>query len=70
MKSWINYMNPQLKAIFLPEFDAFVLENPGVLWWAQLLQDKIKKKNLGVVYWDNKVQQFMKARADIGVILI
>ena len=70
MLAWPNFMNPALNAIFLPEYEAFTDENPSTLWMVQLLQKKIMEKNLGRSYWDDKVEQFMLMRKDIGVIMV
>jgi hypothetical protein len=70
MLAWPKFMNPSLNAIFLPEYEAFTDENPSTLWMVQLLQTKIMEKNLGRSYWDDKVEQFMLTRKDIGVIMV
>ena len=70
MLSWNQFMNPALGAIFLPEYEAFTVENPSTLWMLQDLQKKIMEKNLGEFYWHNKVEQFMHARKEIGVKMV
>jgi hypothetical protein len=69
-KQWETYMNPSLKAIFLDEFLIFVDVNPSVLWQTQLLQKKIMEKNLGVKWWNDRVDDFMYMREQIGVVML
>ena len=70
MLAWPDFMNKALGAIFLPEYEAFTDENPSTLWMIQLLQKRIMEKNLGVAYWNNKVEQFMDMRKEIGVTMV
>jgi len=41
-----------------------------VLWCAQALQRKFMEANLGVSYWERKMEQFRLIRADLGIKLV
>jgi hypothetical protein len=45
-------------------------QNPGILWKAQAIQRKFMQYNIGVSYWEKKMEQFRVIRADLGIRLI
>ena len=60
----------KLNFFFIGNFEKFIHYNPGVLWQAQALQRKMMEANLGVSYWERKMEQFRLIRADLGIKLI
>ena len=56
--------------MFVGNFKEFVAVNPGVLWQAQALQRKLMKLNLGIHYWENKMEQYRVIREKLGIKLI
>ena len=70
MREWPKFMNPALKSIFLPEYEQFTNENTSTLWQIQKLKKKLMEKNLGVNYWDKKVEQYQEIRKEIGVVMV
>jgi hypothetical protein len=59
-----------LKSQFIKNFEQFVESNPGSLWKPQLLQLKLMKANLGVPYWERKVEYYRVVRENLGIKLI
>jgi hypothetical protein len=74
VKNWqIQYQsfyNKTLGYMFIGNFKDFVAVNPGVLWQAQALQRKLMKSNLGIKYWENKMEQYRIVRQQLGIKLI
>lgn len=74
IKTWeIQYEkfhDKKLKYQFIKNFEDFVQKNPGSLWKPQLLQIKLMKANLGVSYWEKKVEQYRVIRENLGIKLI
>jgi len=62
-----QYHDPKLKFMFLTNFQAFMTNNPSALWQATLLQRQMMKANLGVAYWENKMEQFRLIREELGI---
>lgn len=60
----------KLNFYFIGNFEKFVHLNPGVLWQAQSIQRQFMKFNIGVAYWENKMEQFRVIRADLGIKLV
>ncbi len=59
-----------MKFQFIKNFEDFVEKNPGSLWKPQLLQQKLMKANLGVTYWEKKIEQYRITRENMGVRLV
>jgi hypothetical protein len=55
---------------FIGNFEDFIFQNPGALWQPQLLQQCLKKYNLGIKYWDKKMEQFRVIRENMGIKLL
>ena len=68
-KQFDDFMNPQLRSMFLSDFQAFVDTNPSVLWQVELFQKRIMQRFLGEKYWILKREQFMKVRKDLNVVM-
>lgn len=65
-----HYLDKKLKFQFIKNFDDFINQNPGALWKPQLLQQKLKKANLGINYWEKKMEQYRLIRENLGIRLI
>lgn len=66
----IFHADKKLNFFFIGNFEKFIHQNPGVLWCAQALQRKFMEANLGVSYWERKMEQFRLIRADLGIKLV
>lgn len=64
------YADRKLRNQFIANFSDFLHQNPGVLWVPQLLQQKLKMANLGIHYWDKKMEQYRVIRENLGVKLV
>ena len=67
---WVHFHDKKLKFMFLTHWLAFVKVNPSTLWQVQLLQRKFMQDNLGVLYWENKIEQFRIVRQDLEIKLL
>eukprot|EP01033_Poteriospumella_lacustris_P007676 gene7676-5518_t len=65
-----TYHDKKLKHQFIANFNDFVAQNPGALWQPQLLQQRLKKYNLGIQYWDKKMEQYRVIRENLGIKLL
>jgi hypothetical protein len=63
-------VDKKLKHQFIANFNDFVAQNPGALWQPQLLQQRLKKYNLGIQYWDKKMEQYRVIRENLGIKLL
>mmetsp|Transcript_1317 Transcript_1317/g.1387 ORF Transcript_1317/g.1387 Transcript_1317/m.1387 type:complete len:1578 (-) Transcript_1317:176-4909(-) len=74
LKTWEvqyeRFHDKKLKFQFIKNFEDFVEKNPGSLWKPQLLQQKLMKANLGVTYWEKKIEQYRITRENMGVRLV
>ena len=55
---FVSSADKKLKFLFISSFESFVFRNGGVLWRAQLLQQKFMALNIGKIYWENKIEQY------------
>jgi hypothetical protein len=60
----------KLNYFFIGNFEKMLHLNPGILWKAQAIQRKFMQYNVGVKYWEKKMEQFRVIRADLGIKLI
>lgn len=65
-----QYYDQKLKYMFVPQFLEFIAANPGALWQPQLLQQRLKKANMGLNYWDKKMEQYRVIRENLGIKLM
>lgn len=70
MRCVFIFTDKKLNYYFIGNFEKFIHQNPGVLWQAQAMQRKFMKFNIGVAYWENKMEQFRVIRADLGIKLL
>lgn len=66
----IVVVDRKLQFQFIGNFEDFIFQNPGALWQPQLLQQCLKKYNLGIKYWDKKMEQFRVIRENMGIKLL
>jgi hypothetical protein len=71
--TWMWYAccaDRKLNYFFIGSFENFLHKNPGALWQAQAMQRKFMQHNLGILYWEKKMEQFRVIRADLGIKLL
>ena len=64
------FHDKKLKFQFIGNLSDFFSQNPGALWLPQLLQQKLKKANLGIKYWEKKMEQYRVIRANMDIKLL
>lgn len=64
------YVDRRLGYLFIANFEEFLKKNPAALWQAQALQRKFMQFNIGIAYWEKKMEQFRVIREELGVKLL
>ncbi len=70
MMQYDAYKDRKLDSLFFGGFEAFCNKYRGVMWSTEMLQQSIRKANLGPPYWENKMDQFVQQRKALKVKLV
>ena len=67
---WTQFHDPKLNAMFIKHFLEFTAANNSLLWQMQVLQRRLMQDNLGVKYWEAKIEQFRVLREGLQLKLL
>lgn len=70
MMQYDSYKDRKLDSLFFGGFESFCTKYRGVMWSTEMLQQAIRKANLGPPYWENKMDQFVEQRRALKVKLV